>query len=137
MQLHQLSGVKKKRGKRIGRGGKRGTYSGRGIKGQKARTGRRIRPAIRELILRIPKWRGFNNKPIKPKPIAIALRDISYLKEEVTVAVLKREGFLPASFRGEVKIVGKNKLSHPLILKGLLVTSGARESILKSGGKVE
>ena len=40
----------KKSKKRIGRGGKRGTYSGRGIKGQKARAGHRIRPEIRDIL---------------------------------------------------------------------------------------
>ena len=59
MQLHELRPVhKNKSKKRIGRGGKRGTYSGRGMKGQKSRAGRKIRPAIRDLIQRTPKLRG-------------------------------------------------------------------------------
>ncbi|OIO49751.1 MAG: hypothetical protein AUJ39_00315 [Parcubacteria group bacterium CG1_02_42_13] len=64
MQLHELAPIHINKGKkRIGRGGKRGTYSGRGTKGQKARAGHRIRPAERDLIQRLPKLRGFNNKP--------------------------------------------------------------------------
>ncbi|MBI1839214.1 MAG: uL15 family ribosomal protein [Candidatus Colwellbacteria bacterium] len=64
MQLHQLQQLyKNKEGKRVGRGGKRGTYSGKGQKGQKARAGHRIRPAERDLIQRLPKLRGFRNKP--------------------------------------------------------------------------
>lgn len=56
MQLHTLQPAHKlKSKKRIGRGGKRGTYSGRGVKGQKARAGRKIRPAIRDLIQSLPK----------------------------------------------------------------------------------
>lgn len=59
MQLHTLktnnTSLKKNR---IGRGGKRGSFSGRGIKGQKARAGRRIRPEIRDMIMKIPKHRG-------------------------------------------------------------------------------
>jgi len=59
MQLHQISPAhSNKKGKRVGRGGKRGTYSGRGIKGQKARAGHRIRPAIRDFMMKIPKLRG-------------------------------------------------------------------------------
>ena len=51
MQLHQLKpSHKRKRPKRIGRGGKRGTYSGRGVKGQRSRAGRKFKPAIRELM---------------------------------------------------------------------------------------
>lgn len=61
MQLHELwpfhSLYAKKT--RVGRGGKRGTTSGKGQKGQKSRSGRRIRPAERDLIIRIPKLRGF------------------------------------------------------------------------------
>ncbi|MEK7341913.1 MAG: uL15 family ribosomal protein, partial [Candidatus Binatota bacterium] len=44
--LKPAPGSKKKR-KRVGRGGKRGTYSGRGSKGQKSRAGARIRPGFR------------------------------------------------------------------------------------------
>ena len=60
MQLHQIKPThKKKRGRRVGRGGKRGTYSGRGVKGQKSRSGRRFKPAVRYLIKRYPKLRGY------------------------------------------------------------------------------
>ncbi len=63
MQLHELQPkhqLTKKR--RIGRGHSRGNYSGRGIKGQKARAGSRIRPALRDLIKTIPKKRGIGFK---------------------------------------------------------------------------
>ncbi len=63
MQLHEIQAVHtNKPRKRIGRGGKRGTYSGKGIKGQKSRAGKKIRPAIRDLIQRTPKLRGIRNK---------------------------------------------------------------------------
>ncbi|MBI1888352.1 MAG: uL15 family ribosomal protein [Candidatus Spechtbacteria bacterium] len=58
MQIHQLSSIKQKRHRRVGRGGTRGNRSGRGGKGQTARTGARLRPAIRDLIRKIPKLRG-------------------------------------------------------------------------------
>jgi len=62
MQLHELNPEhKNKTKKRIGRGGKRGTYSGRGMKGQNARAGRKLRPAIRDLIQQLPKLRGSKN----------------------------------------------------------------------------
>ena len=51
MQFHNLKRVHKvKRKKRVGRGGKKGDYSGRGIKGQKSRAGAKFKPLIRELI---------------------------------------------------------------------------------------
>lgn len=67
MQLHQISPAHKANNqdkKRIGRGGKRGTYSGHGMKGQKARAGHRIRPAERDLIQHLPKLRGSGNKGV-------------------------------------------------------------------------
>lgn len=68
MQLHQIQPSKKiKKKKRVGRGGKRGTYCGRGIKGQKARAGAKIRPQIRNLIKKIPKVRGYKSKRRKVK----------------------------------------------------------------------
>jgi len=66
MQLHQIQSIhKSKTKKRVGRGGKRGTYCGRGIKGQKSRAGVKIRPAARDLIKKIPKMRGYKFKRIK------------------------------------------------------------------------
>ncbi|KKU11931.1 MAG: hypothetical protein UX16_C0001G0027 [Parcubacteria group bacterium GW2011_GWB1_45_7] len=68
MQLHELKPTTVNKGKkRIGRGGKRGTYSGKGMKGQKSRAGRRIRPAIRDLMQRTPKLRGAKNQASRYK----------------------------------------------------------------------
>jgi len=68
MQIHQIKPkIKKKNRKIIGRGGKRGTYSGRGIKGQKSRAGRKIRPELRDIIKKLPKKRGYRFPVIKRK----------------------------------------------------------------------
>ncbi|OGY57237.1 MAG: hypothetical protein A3E61_01280 [Candidatus Colwellbacteria bacterium RIFCSPHIGHO2_12_FULL_43_12] len=68
MQLHDLKPFHlNKTGKRVGRGGKRGTTSGHGTKGQKSRSGHKIRPAERDLIQRLPKLRGFRNKANRNK----------------------------------------------------------------------
>lgn len=58
MQAHQLLSSKKG-SRRIGRGGKRGSFSGRGIKGQKSRAGRRVRPQVRDIIKKLHKRRGY------------------------------------------------------------------------------
>ncbi|MFA4999502.1 MAG: hypothetical protein WC519_02120 [Parcubacteria group bacterium] len=59
MQLHELQGARyNKDKKRIARGGKRGKTAGRGQKGQKSRSGRHIRPAVRDFVQRTPKLRG-------------------------------------------------------------------------------
>lgn len=66
MQLNDLKPIhKNKKRKRVGRGGKRGTYSGRGQKGQLSRAGRKLKPVIREIIKRYPKLRGYKFKSFK------------------------------------------------------------------------
>jgi large subunit ribosomal protein L15 len=76
MNLHQLVPVHKaKNKKRIGRGGKRGTYSGRGVKGQKARAGSRIRPGTRDLIQSIPKLRGARNMGARKRKSGVRRKD--------------------------------------------------------------
>jgi len=62
MQIHELKPKHKNRGKkRIGRGGKKGTYSGKGMKGQASRAGRKMVPIIRELIKKYPKMKGYRS----------------------------------------------------------------------------
>jgi large subunit ribosomal protein L15 len=146
MQLHQLQSGRGKDKKRVGRGGKRGTTSGRGQKGQKSRSGRRIRPAERDLILRIPKRRGFRNKPKAPKPAIFNLRDLSLVLKANSVAgravrlnkdFLMQAELLPWGFKGEVKILGEGEVSVPVSVEGIEVSKGAKIKIEKAGGKVE
>ncbi len=81
MQLHTLQPIYKlKAKKRVGRGGSRGTYSGRGQKGQKARSGHKIRPAERDLIQRLPKLRGIGNRATFLKRRRRRLSNISHAK---------------------------------------------------------
>lgn len=68
MQLYQIkSSTKNKKKKRIGRGGKKGTYSGKGKKGQRSRAGAKIRPELRDLVKKIPKLRGYKFKTHRKK----------------------------------------------------------------------
>ena len=68
MQIHELKPThKRQETKQVGRGGKRGTYSGRGMKGQKSRSGRRLEPVVRSLIKKYPKLRGYRFKSAKRK----------------------------------------------------------------------
>ncbi|MBM3257072.1 MAG: 50S ribosomal protein L15 [Candidatus Liptonbacteria bacterium] len=147
MQLHELQkNPAKKRAQRIGRSGKRGSYSGRGVKGQKSRSGRRIRPAVRDLIIRLPKRRGFRNKPIEAKPIPIQVgilgKKLAPLHDSKAPLVVNREvlqkaGIIPPGFRGAVKILGGGELSASLELHGLPTSKSAKAQIEKAGGKVQ
>lgn len=144
MQLHNLPPLKK-RAQRVGRGGKRGTTAGRGTKGQKSRAGRRIRPAERDLIIRLPKRRGFANLPKSPKPTIFNLGDLASVlksahegKSNVVLdqGLLKKTGLLPLKFRGSVKILGSGEIKFPVEVRGLKVSEGAREKIERAGGRV-
>jgi len=124
MQLHQIKPIhKQKDKKRIGRGGKRGTYSGKGIKGQKSRAGRKLRPEIRDFIKKIPKKRGYRFKAIKPKPEIVNLRDLEkYFQEDEVVSpeTLLEKGLI-GRIKGripEVKILGTGELKKKLKIEG-------------------
>lgn len=100
-----------RRSRRIGRGGKRGTYSGRGIKGQKARAGAKIRPAERELLKKIPKLRGYRFKSFRSQPAAVSMRVLEHrFKEGDTISpeILLKSGLI-SRIHGRtprVKIIG-------------------------------
>ena len=132
MQLHQVKPIHKpKEKKRVGRGGKRGTYSGRGIKGQKSRAGRKIRPEIRDFIKKIPKKRGYRFKA-QPKPKIVNLKDLEkYYKESEVVSpetllkkglIVKVKGRIP-----EVKILGQGKLTKKLEFKNCKISKSVKE----------
>lgn len=144
MKLHELVSISKKQ-KRVGRGGKRGTTSGRGTKGQKSRAGHRIRPAQRDLLLRIPKQRGFRNKPQDPPAAVFNVGDLSErLKKAghekgvtVTREFLVAAKFLAARHPGHVKVLGTGDIGLAFNVKGLAVSKEAAEKIQKAGGKIE
>ena len=144
MQLHHLHSIGKKPKKRVGRGGKRGTYSGRGIKGQKSRSGHRIRPAIRDLIMRLPKRRGFANRPFGSKPFSFNISDlVGKLKPLANGAItldknlLKEINMLPSGYRGDVKLLGDGEIDFAVVVKGLKISKGAKMKIEKAGGRVD
>jgi len=137
MSLHNLASAFNRRKKRIARGGKRGTTSGRGQKGQKSRAGRRIRPQERDLIIRLPKRRGFKHKKIKEKPRVFNLVDLSGLTGVIDIEKLKTAGKLPRRFSGQVKILGKGEAIAGMTLKGLLVSASAKHKISSVGGNIQ
>lgn len=143
MQLHNLTKTTKSPKPRIGRSGKRGSYSGRGIKGQKSRAGHKIRPALRDLIIRLPKKRGFRNKPTTEKSFVINLVNLASLKNKVgdksvllDLATLRALKVVPMRFNGPIKILGDGNIDFPITLKGLKVSASAKLKIEKAGGKV-
>ncbi len=136
MLLHNVKRThpNKNRRPRVGRGGKRGTTSGKGTKGQKSRSGRRIRPAIRELIQRLPKKRGYANKPIFGAAQVVTLADLEKVSGTVTLASLVSAGIIKAGL--PVKVLNNGELKKAVTVEGLKVSKAAKEKIEKAGGKV-
>ena len=143
MQTHQIRPNNKSSKKReVGRGGKRGTYSGRGIKGQKSRAGSKIKPQIREMILKFPKRRGVSFNSLKKKSLAIRLNDIVKTFPEggvINLNKLKKAGLIK-KIKGEIrpiKILGAIPLSKKYIIKDCLVSEKVKEAIIKAKGKID
>lgn len=145
MKLHSRTPIRAKRLQRIGRSGKRGSYSGRGVKGQKSRSGHRIRPAERDIILKIPKIRGFRNKVKEDAPIALNLGVLSTsLKGHAKAGVLtvdypllRTAKLVKKDYKGRVKILGTGDIAFPIAIKGFEVSASAKEKIQKAGGSVQ
>ncbi len=142
LELNNLKppeGSKKVR-KRVGRGpgSRRGTYSGRGVKGQKSRSGSSTRPGFEggqtPLIKRIPK-RGFRRKSHIEYSI-INIRDLNRFKDkdEITIERLKEESIIEGN--KPVKILGDGKLDKKLVVHANKFSKNARDKIEKSGGEV-
>lgn len=140
MQLNELkrktSNRKQKRVGR-GRGSGRGKTSGRGTKGQKARAGHKMMPAIREQLKKLPKRRGYSFKSINDKPTVLNVSTLErYFAAGDTVnpKVLVERGLL---LEGKaVKVLGDGELSKKLTIAGCAVSSSARTKIEKAGGSV-
>jgi large subunit ribosomal protein L15 len=144
MQLNELKrATPRKSQKRVGRGGGRGKTSGRGTKGQKARAGHSIMPAIREQLKKLPKRRGYSFKSIalKAPVVNVAMLEKFFAPgDTVTPAVLVERGAvrLPAGKTRptKIKILGDGELSKKLTITGCAVSASARGKIEKAGGSV-
>lgn len=140
MQIHQIKIKKRKCRKRIGRGGRRGTYSGRGNKGQKARSGGNVNPLFEggrsSLIERLKKVRGFKSR--NAKKTNINLGDLEKLPSdtEINAKNLVEEKLISkAEAKNGIKILGDGKITKKFkIGKGILLSKSAKSAIEKAGG---
>ena len=144
MYIHELSPAEgsKKDVKRVGRGHGSGwgKTSGKGHKGQNARSGGGVRPGFEggqmPLARRIPK-RGFNNI-FAAKMAAVNVSSLEIFKEgtEVDAELLLASGLVKNIDNG-VKILGDGELTKNLTVKADAFSASAKEKIEKAGGKAE
>jgi large subunit ribosomal protein L15 len=148
MQLHTLKRkTKNKKVATVGRGGKRGKTSGRGTKGQKARSGHKLRPELRDIIKRIPKMRGHgknradtvNNSIVKPSVVNLKTLSEKFEKgETISPETLVTKGVLH-KIRGnfpKVKILGDGEVTKVFVITNCFVSLPAKVKIEKAGGSV-
>lgn len=145
MQIHTLKLKKRKFRKTVSRGGKKGTYSGRGNKGQKARSGVSIDPLFEggrsSLIDRMKKIRGF--KSIKAKALVLDIVKLGQKfkdNDAVNYETLIKKGFFDKmEMQGrKIKILGNSPIKIKLkIDKNILLSAAARKAIETAGGEIQ
>lgn len=145
MKLHELQrniGATHEK-KRVGRGSGSGLgkTSGRGQKGQKARSGGSINPVFEggqlPLYRRIPK-RGFTNAKFKTVYAVINLSDLNVFEDGtvVTPALLKDTGLVKNQLDG-IKVLGNGNLEKKLTIQANKFSASALEKIKEAGSKAE
>ena len=145
MKLHELEkniGATHAK-KRVGRGSGSGLgkTSGRGQKGQKARSGGGVNPVFEggqlPLYRRIPK-RGFKNAMFKTTYAVINVEELNVFEDGtvVTPALLKETGIIKNQLDG-IKVLGNGKLEKKLTIQANKFSTSALAKIKESGSKAE
>ena len=143
MKLHELKAVEgsTKARKRIGHGPGTGKTSGKGEKGQNARSGGGVRPGFEggqlPLFRRLSK-RGFNNYEFRTVYSTVNVSDLNRFEDGTVVdlALLKEAGLIKKELDG-VKVLGNGDLTKKLTVKANNFSKTAKEKIENIGGKTE
>lgn len=136
--LKPAKGSKKKK-RDLGRGGKRGTFSGRGSKGQKARSGGKHklnRLGMRRLMQETPKLRGFKSKQIKPTILNLETLVQKFKADDKITPEILLEKKLLKNIKNGVKILGRGEITFKLEIANCEVSASAKEKIVKAGGTI-
>lgn len=144
MKLHELKNVKGAihRKKRVGcgEGGGHGKTSGRGGKGQTARSGSSIRPGFEggqmPLYRKLP-HRGFNNYNFRVEQPVVNVGDIAALDvsiTEINVAVLIEAGLIRGGSEA-VKVLGNGEITRALKVTAAKFSESAKAKIEAAGGQ--
>lgn len=143
MRLNTLSPAlgSRKSAKRVGRGigSGVGKTAGRGHKGQKSRSGGKVRPGFEggqmPLQKRLPKY-GFSSRMSKTSA-QVRLGELRAVAADVIDLAALKAADLVRDDASRARIFLSGELNKAVTVKGLAVTRGAREAIESAGGKVE
>lgn len=141
-QIKSVTGARKSR-KRVGRGNAAGggTYAGRGLKGQKSRSGKGVKPGFEggqnPLIKGLPMLRGFNNK-FKTYYSLVHLGALEKFPSgiHITPEILHDSGLI-RNTKSPIKILGDGDLSKSMTVSAHKFTESARNKIEAVGGTIE
>ncbi len=146
MQTHEIKRVHAlKKKKTVGRGGRRGKTSGRGGKGQTARAGNKRRPAMRDIIKKLPKLRGHGKNRSEsvfyrgPEAVVnVGLLSVFKAGDVVNPTTLQAHKLINVRFdkTPRVKILGTGELTIKLTVEECEVSSTAKTKIENAGGTV-
>jgi large subunit ribosomal protein L15 len=134
-------GARKDR-KRVGRGnGSKGNYSGRGCKGQKARSGHRMKPGFEggqlPIIKRLPMQRGFTNI-FKTNYEVVNVGQLTVFEAGTEIDAVKLvDAGLIKNGMNPIKVLGDGELTVSLTVKAARFSAVAKDKIEKAGGKIE
>lgn len=140
--LSAAPGARKDR-KRVGRGdgSHKGSYSGRGCKGQKSRSGYRMKPGFEggqlPIVKRLPSKRGFTNI-FKTEYSVVNLTDLAGFEagSVITSEELVKAGIIKTTQK-PVKVLGTGEVSRALTVKASKFSASAKSKIEAAGGKAE
>lgn len=127
--------------KRVGRGMGSGTGKtcGRGHKGQKSRSGGRVRPGFeggqQPLQMRLPKF-GFNSAKARITA-EVTLSEVASVEAEIIDVQALIEADLLKGTMKRAKVILSGKIEKAVNLKGIRATKGARAAIEAAGGSIE
>ena len=128
---------------RRGRGNaSKGTYAGRGMKGQTARAGGRRRPGFAggqtPLYMRMPKLAGFKNPcRVEYTPVNVGVLEKAFIAGDTVTKEALLEKRVIRSGKSPIKILGNGELTIALTVKVDKVSKVAEEKIMKAKGKVD
>lgn len=143
LRLNTLSPApgRKPKGKRVGRGigSGLGKTCGRGHKGQKARSGGKVKPGFEggqmPLQKRLPKY-GFTSR-ISRVTAQVRTSELNSVSADVVDLKALQDANIVGAGIKRAKVFLSGDVTKAVTLKGLAVTKGAREAIEKAGGKIE
>lgn len=146
MQIHEIRREHAhKKSKLVGRGGTRGKTSGHGGKGQTARAGHRVRPAMRDIIKKLPKLRGHGKNRSEsvfyrgPEVVVnVGALNVFAKGDAVDPTILIARGLIAERFGKNpvVKILGNGEITVAVNISQCAVSVTARGKIEKAGGTI-